>query len=74
MHARYLNCLIQQVTEAATSQHEKGGTQQSVLSKYHMDMRILTVSVNRAITLCDYAEGVKLPEHVFQRPSIQECM
>lgn len=74
MHVRYLDGIIQQVAEAATAQHEMGRYATIRNIQQHMELRTLTIGVYPAITLCEYAGGVKLPEHVFQHPSLQECM
>lgn len=40
----------------------------------YMDLRRGTIGAYPAINLAEYGSDIKLPQHVYDHPSLQECM
>ncbi|KAF4914570.1 Cytochrome P450 monooxygenase BOT4 [Colletotrichum viniferum] len=44
------------------------------VDQQYMNMRRGTIGVHPAINLTDYGSNINLPQHVYEHPSLQECM
>ncbi|KAF7956989.1 hypothetical protein EAE96_004311 [Botrytis aclada] len=67
-HKRYFDQLLVQVDQ------EVGGQNFTRDVEAYMDLRRGTIGVYPAINLAEYAADVKVPQHVYDHPSLQECM
>lgn len=67
-HKRYFAQLLVQVDQ------QVGGESFTREVDAYMDLRRGTIGAYAGITLSEYGSDVKLPQHVFDHPSLQECM
>ncbi|KAF6804145.1 hypothetical protein CSOJ01_10409 [Colletotrichum sojae] len=67
-HKRYFAQLLVQVDRQVT-----GETFTHDVDEY-MDLRRGTIGVYPAVNLCEFIMDIKLPQHVYDHPSLQECM
>ncbi|KAM0146338.1 hypothetical protein ACHAPG_011193 [Botrytis cinerea] len=67
-HKRYFDQLLVQVDQ------QVGGENFTRDVEAYMDLRRGTIGVYPAISLSEYGAGVNVPQHVYDHPSLQECM
>lgn len=68
MHRSYFDGILYQIDFS----HEQRSPARNV--QEYMEIRRKTSAVYPAIPLMEYALGTRLPQHVVEHPSIQECM
>lgn len=67
-HKRYFAQLLVQVDQ------QVGGENFTRDVDAYMDLRRGTIGAYPAINLAEYGSDIKLPQHVYDHPSLQECM
>ncbi|TGO18467.1 hypothetical protein BPAE_0381g00040 [Botrytis paeoniae] len=67
-HRRYFQQLLVQVNQQVSGQNFTRDVET------YMDLRRGTIGVYPAINLAEYGADVDLPQHVYDHPSLQECM
>ncbi|KAG9254334.1 Presilphiperfolan-8-beta-ol synthase [Emericellopsis atlantica] len=67
-HKRYFAQLLVQVDQQVSGQNFTRDVDA------YMDLRRGTIGVYPAINLAEYGADIKLPQHVYEHPSLQECM
>ncbi|KAK2774731.1 hypothetical protein CKAH01_13065 [Colletotrichum kahawae] len=67
-HKRYFAQLLVQVDQQVSGQNFTRDVDE------YMNMRRGTIGVYPAINLTEYGSNIKLPQHVYEHPSLQECM
>lgn len=67
-HKRYFAQLLVQVDQ------QVGGENFTRDVDAYMDLRRGTIGAYPGIVLSEYGSDIKLPQHVFDHPSLQECM
>lgn len=67
-HKRYFDQLLVQVDQ------QVGGDNFKRNVEAYMDLRRGTIGAYPGINLSEYGNDIKLPQHVFDHPSLQECM
>lgn len=67
-HKRYFGQLLVQVDQ------QVGGENFSRDVDAYMDLRRGTIGAYPAINLAEYGSDIKVPQHVYDHPSLQECM
>lgn len=67
-HKRYFAQLLVQVDQ------QVGGENFSRDVDAYMDLRRGTIGAYPAINLAEYGSDIKVPQHVYDHPSLQECM
>ncbi|KAF4826986.1 Cytochrome P450 monooxygenase BOT4 [Colletotrichum tropicale] len=67
-HKRYFGQLLVQVDQQVSGQNFTRDVDE------YMNMRRGTIGVYPAINLTEYGSNIKLPQHVYEHPSLQECM
>ncbi|KAK6593101.1 hypothetical protein H4I95_11475 [Botrytis cinerea] len=67
-HKRYFDQLLVQVDQ------QVGGENFTRDVEAYMDLRRGTIGAYPAINLSEYGAGVNVPQHVYDHPSLQECM
>ncbi|KAI0206676.1 Presilphiperfolan-8-beta-ol synthase [Astrocystis sublimbata] len=67
-HSRFFDQLVVQVQRFANGEALKSDVDE------YLDMRRGTIGAYPAITVSEYGQSINIPEHVFQHPSMQECM
>lgn len=67
-HERFFGELVEQV-----DQQTEGKALARDVNEY-MAVRRGTIGAYPAIALTEYGQGIKLPEEIFNHPSLQECM
>ncbi|KAF7913584.1 hypothetical protein EAE99_010610 [Botrytis elliptica] len=67
-HERYFEQLVVQVKQ------QVGGQNFTRDVDAYMDLRRGTIGAYPAINLSEYGAGVNVPQHVYDHPSLQECM
>lgn len=67
-HKRFFAQLLVQVD------HQFAGKNFTRDVEAYMDLRRGTIGVHPAIRLAEFGSDVNLPQHVYDHPSLQECM
>ncbi|KAI8306178.1 Presilphiperfolan-8-beta-ol synthase [Colletotrichum sp. SAR11_240] len=67
-HKRYFAQLLVQVDQQVSGQNFIRDVDE------YMNMRRGTIGVYPAINLTEYGSNINLPQHVYEHPSLQECM
>ncbi|KAF5491209.1 Presilphiperfolan-8-beta-ol synthase [Colletotrichum fructicola] len=67
-HKRYFAQLLVQVDQQVSGQNFIRDVDE------YMNMRRGTIGVYPAINLTEYGSNINLPQHVYENPSLQECM
>ncbi|KAM0124830.1 hypothetical protein ACHAO1_010889 [Botrytis cinerea] len=67
-HKRYFDQLLVQVDQ------QVGGENFTRDVEAYMDLRRGTIGAYPAINLSEYGAGINVPQHVYDHPSLQECM
>lgn len=67
-HKRYFAQLLVQVDQQVSGQNFTRDVDE------YMNMRRGTIGVYPAINLTEYGSNINLPQHVYEHPSLQECM
>ncbi|KAM7200837.1 Presilphiperfolan-8-beta-ol synthase [Naviculisporaceae sp. PSN 640] len=67
-HRAYFDGLVRQAELA------REGITADISVEEYMDLRTLTIGVYPAISLTEFGFGIKVPDEVFNHPSVQKCM
>lgn len=67
-HKRYFEQLLVQVDQQVGGENFKRDVEA------YMNMRRGTIGAHAGINLSEYGNDIKLPQHVYDQPSLQECM